>query len=317
MDRETLVIGEAWATDLAVGVRQLLIVHEDFQSGSIDSDVERIGRLRGLVAKQGWKGRKVVLGASAEHVILRHLSLPKLPERALRLAVKAEVQNGLRWPFEDPLYDFAVSNLSLLQAQGPDEMDVIVVAAPRAEVEAAAEFARALGLRPVRMDLGILAARRIATRGSEIDGLYAILTLSGNGVELGVFWSEYLLFLRHVPLSVRDYATQAGAVGVLTLFARDLARELERSLNFLQYNLLREPAPLRQIYIIDKFASAEAVAEHLRGMLEYEFAAVRLADNAVGEADSLVASAAEEGSPAGGSAFAAVAAGLSLADVIS
>ena len=79
------------------------------EDAALSGQVRRFApALRRIVRENGWKGRRVAICAPPEHVVLRRLTLPAMPERSLRLAVRSEVERRMQLPIQDPLCDFAV-----------------------------------------------------------------------------------------------------------------------------------------------------------------------------------------------------------------
>ncbi|CAG7648269.1 type IV pilus biogenesis protein PilM [Paenibacillus allorhizosphaerae] len=66
--------------------------------------------LQGMVAKNGWKRRKVHMVASGQAVMVRFLKLPDIPESELKKVVDFEVKHNIHLPFDEPYYDFCKLN---------------------------------------------------------------------------------------------------------------------------------------------------------------------------------------------------------------
>ncbi len=205
-----------------------------------------------IVREHRWKGRKVVLSAPSEHLLLRHLSLPRMPKHSLKLAVETELRYSLQLPFDNPIYDYALATNAHVASRHEGEQDVVVLALPRDEVIRASDVVRSAGLRPVRMEPNLLAAERMLGSDQVRAGIYAILILREDGAELGVFDAGNLIFLRHVQGLPKGYEFQKEPLtdnGQILGYASDVSHEVERSLNFVQYNVLASGATIEHVYV--------------------------------------------------------------------
>jgi len=106
--------------------------------------------LRRLLKERRFRGREAVSALAVGELAIRNVRLPKMPEEALDTAVNWEAQN--RFPF-----DTATAIIQHLPAgevrQGEQVLDeVILFAAPRAEVDARVQLACEAGLDVVSLD---------------------------------------------------------------------------------------------------------------------------------------------------------------------
>ena len=106
--------------------------------------------VRGAVRKGKFRGREAVMALAPSEVAARNIRLPKMSDEELATAVNWEAQN--KFPF-----DTATAVIQFLRAgevrQGDRVLDeVILLAAPRAEVENAIRLASEAGLDLVSLD---------------------------------------------------------------------------------------------------------------------------------------------------------------------
>ena len=234
------------------------------------------GTLRETVERCGWRGCRVVLAAPLEHLVLRHVSLPRMPERALRAVLKVELERRIHLPFDDPVYDFHVERGT---ADASSEMNVIVVAAPRQEIMPWVRLCAAAGLRPVAVEPSLLGMVRVLAREeSEQDDVDVLVSLGLGGVALGVLQGDDLVFMRHIAVRPDDYANgAAGARAAADAYATDVGYELDRSLSFIQYNFLKERQTVRGVTLLDKVGMARRVASILGERVDYPVNLAKLA----------------------------------------
>lgn len=215
--------------------------------------------LRNIVTANGWRGFDMAISLPPEHIILRHVTLPPMQKKALQHAIKVELESNVHLPFDDPLYDYVVQEPRLGVNKKDAEQDVIVIAAPRHEIEPWVQSVRKAGLRPVLVQPGVLGARRLVTLHNRLVGHYAVITLGYNGMEFGVFKQDNLIFVRHVGISPANYTysdqnhpTEGDGLYDRRRYMTDIGYEVQRSLNFVQYNLLRDEDKLSGVYVVPR-----------------------------------------------------------------
>ena len=116
------------------------------------------GGIRRILKEHRFRGSEVVMSLAPGQLAIRNVRLPKMPAEELATAVNWEAQN--RFPF-----DTATAVIQYLPAgevrQGDQWLDeIIILAAPRAEVDARIQWAREAGLEVVSLDAGPCAVFR-------------------------------------------------------------------------------------------------------------------------------------------------------------
>ncbi|MCI0183789.1 type IV pilus biogenesis protein PilM [Sulfoacidibacillus ferrooxidans] len=224
-----------------------------------------------IVKDNKWRGRKVVLSAPSDHLLLRHLSLPSMPKQSLKMAIHTELKYSMQLPFDDPVYDYALSAHDHVMIRNDGEQDVIVMALPKDEVMHISDIVRSCGLRPIRMEPVLLAAQRMLSMDAVRTGIYAIFMLRTYGVELGVFDENDLVFLRQVRMLPSDYGLQLDTPWEeqqLLGYASDLSHEVERSFNFVHYNVLATDFRIENLYVFGNTVYKEEIILALQSRLE-------------------------------------------------
>ncbi|MHB1682424.1 MAG: pilus assembly protein PilM [Bacilli bacterium] len=244
---------------------------------------QHVDDLKRAVRDHGWRGRRVAISLPAEQVILRHLSMPRLPKGKLKLAIRAELATSAPLPFDDPIYDFGVAQGAFKMRQETDgDLDVVVIAASRGEIDWRVDLARQSGLRPVLVEPGLLSAHRATMLlARDVPGLHAFVVLRENGVEFGVFDGHDIMFMRQVAVRSADYIVsqftriliedeQPADVFDHQAYVVDLGYELDRSINFVQYNLLQGGQSIPMVYVLPGFWLNENALAHLSERLEQQ-----------------------------------------------
>ena len=301
--------------------------------------------LREILKREHWKKRKVVMSAPAEFVMLRHITVPKMAKKVLDVAIKSEVENNVSFPFESPRYDYVLLEETCIAEPNEENQNVVIVAAPGIDLERYVNCTRQAGFFPIRIEPGILGIQRmIMNSGEKIEKkqLYVVLHLRFDGAEFGFFEGENLLFMRHMDQKPTDYHREdfqnfgqrdeqeeipskndiktpinalPGEVEDFDVesYSADLGYEIDRSLNFVHYNLIKNEATVPLLYLVNAMLDVEPVVTVLKERLEQEIRVVEShllferpdRENAEGETPWTVKSA----------HYAATALGLALPEV--
>lgn len=264
-----------------------------------ESVIAFINELRGIVQNAGWRGRKVALSAPAEFVILRHITLPPMKNKMLKMAIQSEVEHNMSFPFANPRYDHVVLDADSCIGQPDDpSMNAIIVAAGNDDLELYANCVRQTGLVPIRMEPCIMGIQRLVVTSGEVierHQLYVVLYLRFDGVEFGFFEGENLLFMRHMDQKPSDYPrdqfaniSREGEAQLddsmslegklpdfieefdLASYASDLGYEIDRSMNFVHFNLIKNEARVSLIYLTSALLDVEPIVAVWQSHLEQE-----------------------------------------------
>jgi type IV pilus assembly protein PilM len=115
--------------------------------------------LKRLWAEGGFTSKKVVLGIGNSRVLVRDLTLPKMPLESIREALPFQVQDSLPVPVADALLDFYPTSEG--EADGGPVIHGLLVAGMRAALETNVRALQLAGLRPVSVDLIPFALSRL------------------------------------------------------------------------------------------------------------------------------------------------------------
>ncbi|SFU89319.1 type IV pilus biogenesis protein PilM [Alicyclobacillus macrosporangiidus] len=219
-------------------------------------------QLDSFVKHHELKGCAAVLNVPSERTILRYLQLPPLPDKVLRNTVQMELGVSIHLPFDDPTFDVVrvpPLNPDLPQG-GAETASCCLVAAPRSLVDHLVHLVADVGLHPVAVDVVPLALRRVS-RPAELpdDGLNVCVYMDARDITIAVFVGDFMYFVRTVPYLLRDEADGFTMSG----YARDLGSEIERVVNFFNYNLSPVERPLAAIQLHSVAAEVDPVIELL------------------------------------------------------
>jgi type IV pilus assembly protein PilM len=193
-------------------------------------------QLANFVTLHELRGCAAVLNVPSERTILRYLQLPPLPDKVLRDTVQMELGVSIHLPFENPAFDVVrVPSLNPNPPQDTKEAaSYCLVAAPRSLVDHLVGMVVQAGLNPFAVDVVPLALRRVFRPDHlQDDSLNLCVYVDSRDITIAVFVGDYMYFVRTMPYLLRgevDGYTMSG-------YASDLGSEMERVVNFFNYNL--------------------------------------------------------------------------------
>jgi len=160
--------------------------------------------IRQLWSKGGFKQRRVVVGLASKDVKVRQAEVPNLPPDEVRSALRFEAPDLIPTGDVDFIVDFVVQDR--FTRDGADMLRVLVVVAPRAQIDATIAAVTAAGLEVEAVDLIPLALVR--SLGARHD--------AGHGeviVSVGAGLTTVVVHAGGVPQLVR---TTSGGGGTIT-----------------------------------------------------------------------------------------------------
>jgi len=199
----------------------------------VDADVV-IDALKKLWAEGSFKSKKVVLGIGNEGVIVRELTIPKMPLKNIRESLPFHVQDMPHAPFNDSLFDFYPTS-EFLAERGPVIKGLLIAADKKGIVENVAVVERA-GLMPIEFELTPFALNRVLIRRTDVIGTVALIDIGGTTTSVTVSVDGEPAFVRMISAGGHD-ATLALQEGLKIEVAE--AETRKRSLEY-QINERRE-----------------------------------------------------------------------------
>jgi type IV pilus assembly protein PilM len=200
---------------VAAGVQPL--APEAFRDGEVTEPEAVAVALRGLFETHDLS-RKVRLGIANQRLVVRTLRLPAIENPAeLDAAVRFSAQEQIAMPLEEAVIEHRVVGGVPASAEGPAQIDVMVVAARREMIVASLAPLRDAGLEPVGVDLSAFGMIRVladldgAPEAPADGGLAATRTATlychvGDATNLAVARGRSCLFTRVSPVGLEDIA---------------------------------------------------------------------------------------------------------------
>jgi type IV pilus assembly protein PilM len=237
---------------------------DSIKDGSV-IDPAAVGvELKHLLKEGRFSGDDVHIAAAGASVFVRPVQFPNMNEATLRKTIRFEASRYVPGSVEDSHVDFAI----LGEADG-ENMDVIVVAAPKDIVSSRIAAVEAAGLDVEGVDVEAFAGYRalLETHPEAIDtGTVAIIDIGGASTSVSVVYQGAFAMNRSIPyggssltealksyfklsdedaeagkaqLDLRELLTTEGPkenppLRVIQPHLDDLVREVRRSLNYFQ-----------------------------------------------------------------------------------
>lgn len=265
---------------------------------------EAVGQaLRSLLRANGMRARQAVGSVSGPLVNVRPISLPRMSEADARRSLVFEAQKHFSFSPEDTIVEGEI--LETDNADTP-EMLVMVVTAPRSQVDSHTQAIECAGLDPIAMDVGIFAKLRalleFPKREEELGRPIAVVDLGGSYTEVSILQSGMPVWMRVIPIGGTtltraladslglewEEATQAKeamdavrlgsteglspAESSMQSALEELMREMRRSINFYnsQMESSGEAATIEKVHLLGGGARMTSMPEYLSDALRLE-----------------------------------------------
>lgn len=137
--------------------------------------------------------RHVIIGVSNPQVVVRPITVPRLPREQQIQALPFQARDVIALPLDQVLLDF--QELGPVDGD-PDSVSGLLIAAPRQPVVVAVKAVEAAGLRIVRVDLASFATLRAAAGSAPTEAV----------IDVGAQMTTIIVHHRGVPRMVRTLA---------------------------------------------------------------------------------------------------------------
>jgi type IV pilus assembly protein PilM len=264
-------VAEVAVGDIPVVVRaaQVPLPPGVVESGEVRQPEAVAEALREVWAKSGVKSKQVQLGVGNQHVVVREIALPWLPEKELRDTLAFQVQEFIPMASDEAVLDF--DPLGELDQGGRRMVRILLVAAHKGMVNALVEAALAAKLDPQGIDLSPFAVIRAVGTGDEgldldSSGDEAIIDIGAQVTSICVHDRGVTRFVRILPSGGRDITLAlASGLGVDDDVAERLKRGERVEVNGEGATPLPEPREIRELAL----TRAGSFVDEVRSSLEF------------------------------------------------
>ena len=147
-------------------------------------------------------GRRVYLGLSVRHGVVRLLDMPLVENEAERdAAVRFQAAEVIAMPLEEAILDYAFVGQTV-EPPGPARMQVVLAAARRGPVQELVEAVQGAGLRPLGVELEPFAlVRALGQAAQENEAARLYVHVGASNAILAIAIGHTCMFTRSAPPS--------------------------------------------------------------------------------------------------------------------
>ncbi|MCU0863533.1 MAG: type IV pilus assembly protein PilM [Planctomycetes bacterium] len=198
----------------------------------VSSEAARQDAIAELMRVAKFRSKRIATAVSGKNVVFRYIGMPEMPEDKLVQAVRLEADKYIPFDVNDVELD-AQKLASGVDANGKNEMKVLLVAAKKAVVSDHARMLIDLGLQPVAIgvdgfalgnawELGDLVNPGVQEPGRTV----ALIDLGATKASINILRDNVSCFAREVPMGGQDLTNAiARRLGIEPAQAETLKRE--------------------------------------------------------------------------------------------
>ncbi len=176
------------------------------------SEEQRPDAILEVLREHPFHTKRVVTAVYGKSVIVRYLSMTRMPEEDLRNAIRYEADKYIPFDVEDVVMDSQPLPDDHLVEAAENEMRVLLVAVKRALIEDHVSLLNGLGLQPTIIDVDSFAvgnafelARGGAFYEEDTDRAIALLDIGANKTNINIFFGGTSYFTREIYLAGDDF----------------------------------------------------------------------------------------------------------------
>ncbi|NJJ39477.1 pilus assembly protein PilM [Paenibacillus apii] len=234
------------------------------------------------VKKEGLRGSRIALSIPPSQIIIRKMTIPSANDKQVEQLVKLEVETGLHLPFDNPVYDYVVTEVD------EDQSHLLVFAAPRKPIQEYIDILEKAGLRVTSVEIAATAlARSLSTGKGESFEETMLINMEQSMLDVYMFRSGNPVFIRTINLmDLSQPVPQDNAASVSERYMAEAAAsseeahkqlspeqvveitaEILRMLNFYQYSLHDGSTRIKNVLIAGEPDARRQLFEELHQSL--------------------------------------------------
>lgn len=181
------------------------------------SEEQRPDAILEVLRDNSFHTKRVVTAVYGKSVIVRYLSMTRMPDEDLRNAIRYEADKYIPFDVEDVVMDSQALPDDQLGDGNENEMRVLLVAVKRALIDDHVSLLNGLGLQPTIIDVDSFAvgnafelARGGAFYEEDTDRAIALLDIGANKTNINIFYGGTSYFTREIYLAGDDFTHAIG-----------------------------------------------------------------------------------------------------------
>lgn len=194
------------------------------RDGIITNTLDVAQAVKNLLKSANIRAQGAIAAVSGSQVIVRQVQFPRMNEAALRKSIKFEASKYVSASMEDSVVEFNI----LGNTEDGEQMNVMLVAAPRDMVESRVAVLEMAGLEPVSVDVEAFSLVRSLSDFSNDndfrDGAVALIDMGASHTDVNIVTNGEFALTRNIPIAGDSFT---NAIKSLTGFAFQDAEKLK------------------------------------------------------------------------------------------
>ncbi|MEN6520132.1 MAG: type IV pilus assembly protein PilM [Armatimonadota bacterium] len=194
------------------------------RDGVITNTLDVAQSIKTLLRSANIRSTGAVAAITGSQVIVRQVQLPKMSEANLRKSIKFEAAKYVSASMDDSVVEFEI----LGDIEGTDQMNVMLVAAPKDLVESRVNVLEAAGIEPVAIDVEAFAIIRALVESDTNNGLAsataALIDMGASHTDVNIVSNGAFALTRSIPIAGDSFT---NAIKTLTGYSYDDAERLK------------------------------------------------------------------------------------------
>ena len=174
---------------------------EAIKDGNIVNIIDVSHEIRTLLHDAGIKATGAVCAISGSQVIVRQVQFPKMPEASLRKSIRYEASKYISSSMDDSIVEFQI----LGDAEDPNQMNVMLVAAPREMIDSRVTALESAGLEPMVIDIESFALIRSLVEFNATDeylsNTVALIDIGASHTDVDIVSMGEFALTRNIPIA--------------------------------------------------------------------------------------------------------------------
>jgi len=194
------------------------------RDGTITNVLDVAQAVRTLLRSANIRGSAAIAAISGSQVIVRQVQFPKMTEASLRKSIRFEASRYVSASIEDSVVEFEI----LGDVPDSDQMNVMLVAAPKDLVESRVNVLEAAGVEPVAVDVEAFAIIRALVdccAGGDFEkSTVALVDMGASHTDVNIASNGQFALTRSIPIAGDSFT---NAIKTLTGFSHEDAERLK------------------------------------------------------------------------------------------
>ncbi|MHB9036116.1 MAG: type IV pilus assembly protein PilM [Armatimonadota bacterium] len=178
---------------------------EAIKEGVVTNIVDVSQEIRSLLKEAGIRATGAICAISGSQVIVRQVQFPKMPEAVLRKSIRYEASKHISSSMEDSVVEFEI----LGDVPDSNDMNVMLVAAPREMVESRVKAIENAGLEPLMVDVEAFALIRSLVEFSATDEYLhrtvALIDMGASHTDVNIVSKGEFALTRNIPIAGNSF----------------------------------------------------------------------------------------------------------------